>query len=306
MTVSVCLCTFNGGRYLKGLLASLVTQTLLPAELLVGDDGSSDDTLRILRDFAADAPFPVEILANKEHLGPAYNLERLLVRAVGDTLFPCDQDDIWTPRKIEVLVDALDEFPDSGAALCNSSLIDDEGRSLPGSLFERAGLGATTRELLASGSSAAVVEIARRNIVVSHALAIRRDALDLVLPFGFRWHADWWIAIILSATTGITIVEDCLVEYRLHDFNTVGLPETRPLAERASRERVVRFIRRADLLDAALTRVSDLRPGMLSRADWAILEAQIAHLRTRGSLPGRRGRRVVPVLREAWGRLSPL
>jgi glycosyltransferase involved in cell wall biosynthesis len=306
LIASVCLCTYNGERYLKELLNSLVAQTLLPSELLVGDDGSSDDTLEILHGFAADAPFPVNILVNEQHLGPAYNLERLLETAAGDILFPCDQDDIWNPRKIEMLANALDESPGSGAAICNSSLIDDEGRSLPGSLFERAGLSATTRELLVSGSSAAVVEISRRNVVASHALAIRRNALrrnalDLVLPLGFHWHADWWIAIVLSATTGITIVDDRLVEYRLHDLNTVGLPEKRPLAERASRERVGRFFRRADLLDAVLIRVSELRPGMPSPADRAILEAQIAHLRTRGSLPLGRGRRVVPVLREVHG-----
>ena len=145
------------------------------------------------------------------------------------------------------------------------------------------------------------MEIARRNVVASHALAIRRSALDLVLPLGFHWHADWWIAIVLSATTGITIVEDRLVEYRLHDLNTVGLPEKRPLAERASRERIDRFLRRADLLDAALARVEELRPGMLSPADRAMLEAESAHLRTRGSMPVGRGRRVIPVLREARG-----
>ncbi len=301
MIASVCLCTYNGGRYLEELLHSLAKQTLLPAELLVGDDGSSDDTLAILRDFVAEAPFPVDVVVNEQRLGPAYNLERLLVRATGDVLFPCDQDDIWSPEKIEVLVRALEESPASGAAIGNSSLIDGAGRPLPGSLFEWAGLDVTTRKLLASDSSAAVMEIARRNVVASHALAIRRSALDLVLPLGFHWHADWWIAIVLSATTGITIVEDRLVEYRLHDLNTVGLPEKRPLAERASRERIDRFLRRADLLDAALARVEELRPGMLSPADRAVLGAESAHLRARGSLPVGRGRRLIPVLREARG-----
>jgi glycosyltransferase involved in cell wall biosynthesis len=94
---------------------------------------------------------------NEQRLGPAYNLERLLVRATGDVLFPCDQDDIWSPEKIEVLVRALEESPASGAAIGNSSLIDGAGRPLPGSLFEWAGLDVTTRKLLASDSSAAVM-----------------------------------------------------------------------------------------------------------------------------------------------------
>jgi hypothetical protein len=144
-----------------------------------------------------------------------------------------------------------------------------------------------------------MVEIARRNVVASHALAIRRSALDLVLPFGSDWQADWWIALVLSAITGITIVEDCLVEYRLHDRNTVGLREKLPLSERVSHERVGRFSSRAALLEAAIARVSDLQPGAPSASDRVTLEAQIAHLRTRGSMPARRARRLLPVLREA-------
>jgi len=301
LTASICLCTYNGEDYLKELLASLAAQTTLPTELLVGDDGSVDATLQIVREFASNSPFPVEVLADEKHLGPALNLERLLERATGDVLLPCDQDDIWSPSKIGVLGQALQDSPDSGAVICNSSLIDGRGRSVPGSLFERAGLDLRTRMLLASGSSGAAVEIARRNVVASHALAIRRSALDLVLPFGYDWHADWWIALVLSATTGIAIVDDCLVQYRLHESNTVGLPERRPLAERASRERLGRLRRRAELLDAALIRVSELRPGVPSPSDRAIIDAQIRHLRIRGSLPARHIRRIGPILHEIRG-----
>jgi hypothetical protein len=106
-------------------------------------------------------------------------------------------------------------------------------------------------------------------------------------PFCPDWQADRWIAIVLGAVTGITIVEDCLLEYRLHDFNGVGLREKLPLAERVSHERVARFLSRADLLDAAIARVSDLARGVPSPADRAIFRAQIAHLRIRGSLPMR-------------------
>jgi glycosyltransferase involved in cell wall biosynthesis len=299
MTASICLCTYNGGLFLKELLDSLAAQTLRPAELLVGDDGSSDNTLQILRDFAADAPFPMEILTNERRLGPASNLERLLVRATGDVLFPCDQDDIWAPKKIEVLTQALDESPRQGAAICNSSFIDDAGRPLPGSLFERVHLNESTRQLVVSGSGSAMVRIARSNVVANHALVVRRNALDLLLPFGPRSYADWWIAIVLSATTGITIVDDCLVAYRLHDSNTIGMLDRLSSAKRVSPEAAVGF--RADMLHDAIARVSELRPGALTSADRVVLEELTAHLRIRGLLPARRARRVIPVLREAIG-----
>jgi glycosyltransferase involved in cell wall biosynthesis len=294
---TVCLCTYNGGRYLKELLDSLAKQTLLPSELLVGDDGSSDDTPEILRDFAAYAPCPVEIFANEQRLGPACNLERLLVRATGDILFPCDQDDIWDPGKIEVLARALEESPGSGAAICNSSLIDARGRVLPGSLFERVGLDASIRHLMELGT--AMVPIAGRNVVASHALALRRSVLDVVLPFGPLRHADWWIALVLGATTGIAVVDDCLVAYRLHDTNAAGLREDLRIAERASASAAARFSSHADMLEAAIARVDLARPGRLAPRERAVLEARVTHLRTRESLPAKRSQRVSTVFREA-------
>ena len=224
MTVSVCLCTRNGDTYLRDLLDSLAVQTLLPDELLVGDDASSDDTLAILRDFAVSAPFPVKIFQNVRRLGPAMNLEHLLKKAMGQLLFPCDQDDVWLPRKIEALSRALDDAPAHGAAICNSSFIDSLGRPLPGSLFQRVGQASATCQLAIEGSRDALVQMFLHNIVASHALAIRRTALDLVLPFRESWYADWWIGLMLSATTGISVLDDCLVAYRLHDLNTVGMP----------------------------------------------------------------------------------
>jgi glycosyltransferase involved in cell wall biosynthesis len=292
----VCLCTYNGSRYLQPLLTSLAEQTLLPTQLLVGDDGSTDNTLQIVSDFSAAASFPVKVLSNQRRLGPAGNLELLLAEATGDVLLPCDQDDIWAPAKIEVLTKALDESPGSGAAICNSSLIDARGKVLPGSLFERVGLDTSIRHLMELGT--AMVPIAGRNVLASHALALRRSALDLVLPFGPLRHADWWIALVLGATTGIAVVDDCLVAYRLHDTNAAGLREDLRIAERASASTAARFSSHADMLEAAIARVDLARPGRLAPRERAVLEERVSHLRTRESLPAKRSRRVRAVFRE--------
>jgi glycosyltransferase involved in cell wall biosynthesis len=293
---TVCLCTYNGGLYLKELLDSLARQTHLPSALLVGDDGSSDDTLQIVREFAANASFPVKVLSNSRRLGPAGNLELLLSEATGSVLFPCDQDDVWEPTKIEVLAKALTDSPGFDGAICNSSLIDARGRVLPGSLFEKVGLDMSIRQLMESGN--AMVQIAGRNVVASHALALRRRALDIVLPFGPLRHADWWIALVLGATTGITVVDDCLVAYRLHDTNAAGLREDLRVAERASAATAARFSSHADMLEAAIARVDLVRAGRLAPRDRAVLEERVSHLRTRESLPPKRSRRVSTVLRE--------
>ena len=69
LDISIALATYQGERYLAQQLDSLVAQRLQPAELVVGDDGSTDGTMHIVRAFAARAPFPVRIHVNQERLG---------------------------------------------------------------------------------------------------------------------------------------------------------------------------------------------------------------------------------------------
>jgi glycosyltransferase involved in cell wall biosynthesis len=305
VTSSVCLCTYNGERYLEAQLASLARQSVLPSELLVGDDRSSDATAGIVERFSQDAPFPVDFRVNEERLGLAANLERLLQAASGDVVFPCDQDDIWHSGKIARMTALLDGAPEAGAAVCNSALVDQDGQPLGETLFGRVGLEEATRRSLAHGSSASFLEIARRNVVASHALAIRQSSLALVLPMDVKWHADWWIALVLAGVTGLVLSDETLVDYRLHESNAVGLRTHRPMRERASAESIRRYSSRAELLDAAITRVRRYREDVPSPTDSVELDAQIAHLRARASLsPGRWGRSAAVLVEARSGRYA--
>src|ERR1700761_4532631 len=100
--ISVALCTFNGELFLRQQLASIQQQTRLPDELLVCDDGSSDQTLTIVREFAASAPFPVKLFENEQNLGFAANFERAIRLCEGSLIALCDQDDIWYPTRLQL------------------------------------------------------------------------------------------------------------------------------------------------------------------------------------------------------------
>ena len=105
--VSLALATYNGARYIREQLRSLAEQTVLPAELVVSDDGSTDDTLALIRDFATTAPFPVRVLDKAERLGFADNFLHAAEHCEGDFIAFCDQDDVWQSRKIEIGRDRL-------------------------------------------------------------------------------------------------------------------------------------------------------------------------------------------------------
>jgi glycosyltransferase involved in cell wall biosynthesis len=100
MNVSIALTTFNGAQYLKEQLDSYLAQTRLADELVVCDDCSNDDTVRILMAFAEVAPFPVRIFQNPQNLGFIQNFEQVVSKCVGDIVFLSDQDDVWHPEKI--------------------------------------------------------------------------------------------------------------------------------------------------------------------------------------------------------------
>ena len=104
MKVSVALASFNGGRYLAEQLDSIRRQSLPPWELIICDDGSTDDTLDVARRFAADAPFQVTVDAHGLRLGFTGNFVRAIGQCTGDIVALCDQDDVWAEEKLAVAV----------------------------------------------------------------------------------------------------------------------------------------------------------------------------------------------------------
>jgi glycosyltransferase involved in cell wall biosynthesis len=129
MKISVAMATYNGGKYLDEQLESLATQTLLPTELVVGDDGSTDDTLHILDAFAKTAPFPVRIERNPARLGYRANFMAIVRRCRGDLISFCDQDDIWHPEKLELVAKSFDD-PDVLLTFHNSRLVTADRRPI--------------------------------------------------------------------------------------------------------------------------------------------------------------------------------
>ena len=99
-TISVAMATYNGATYLREQLDSILAQSHLPIEIVIGDDGSRDDTVRIAEAFASEAPFPVRIYRNETNLGFADNFLTTAERCTGDWIAFCDQDDYWYPSKL--------------------------------------------------------------------------------------------------------------------------------------------------------------------------------------------------------------
>src|SRR6266849_8380108 len=134
--VSVALCTYNGARYLTPQLASILSQTLSPDELVICDDGSEDGTLDLLRAFSQTARFAVRIFENQHaRLGSTKNFEKAIELCTGDLIALADQDDVWRPHKLDHLCRSLGENPSAGYAFSDAELVSATGRGLGQTLW---------------------------------------------------------------------------------------------------------------------------------------------------------------------------
>jgi glycosyltransferase involved in cell wall biosynthesis len=127
--VSVALTTYNGQAHLEAQLNSLACQTLLPAELVVCDDCSTDSSVAVLEAFAGRAPFPVHIHRNPTQLGVVENFHRAFALCSSRFIAYCDQDDVWAPEKLANCYSAL-RRPRVVLASHRSRLTDSELRPL--------------------------------------------------------------------------------------------------------------------------------------------------------------------------------
>lgn len=135
--ISVAMATYNGQKYLKQQLDSLLEQSHEPCEVIIGDDGSEDSTLKMLHSFSEEARFPVVIIKNKVNLGYAANFFNVASHCKGEWVAFCDQDDVWFKDKLKNAACAIKENPDLNLILQNSYICDEylnRWREFPGKL----------------------------------------------------------------------------------------------------------------------------------------------------------------------------
>jgi len=122
--VSIAIATYNGAKYLKEQLDSIYTQTLLPFEVIVCDDGSIDETIKILEEFKELKG--LKYFINPIKLGFFRNFEKAITLCAGDLIALSDQDDYWLPNKLERLVNEI------GASdlICSDAILIDANNNI--------------------------------------------------------------------------------------------------------------------------------------------------------------------------------
>lgn len=227
--ISVCIPTFNGAPYIGAQIESILVSPLI-TEVIVSDDGSVDSTVEIVKSFN-DSRIK---LIDGPRAGLVSNYELLLSRASGEYIFLADQDDVWLPNKVEVM---LAHLQDVDLAVCDCTVVDGQLNILHSSFFD----------LRASG--AGIVRNLLRNSYLGCCIALRRRVLKYALPFprSLPMH-DWWLGLIAETFGSVAFIDQPLMMYRRHAGNVS------PTAEKSKVPWTIRVRWRAKLFSALIWR----------------------------------------------------
>lgn len=125
--ISVALCTYNGEQYIKDQLESILNQTMPVDEIVVCDDGSTDNTLLILEKIKKETSTKFHIYCNEQNLGVSANFQKAIDLCHGDIVFLSDQDDVWHSDKVKQTVDYFSQHPYIQVVFTDANLISNDG-----------------------------------------------------------------------------------------------------------------------------------------------------------------------------------
>ncbi|HUS10746.1 MAG TPA: glycosyltransferase family 2 protein [Pyrinomonadaceae bacterium] len=311
MKFSVALCTYNGSQFLAEQLASLVGQTRPPDELIICDDCSSDNTLDILRAFAATAPFKVHLKTNEQNLGSTKNFEQAINLCSGDLIALCDQDDVWLSQKLARTESLFVSQPEVGAVFTDAEMVDENLRPLGQSLWAAIGFDEKKQQKAKAGQALRL--LIDGNFATGATVAFREEYRDLVLPIPQIEECihDAWIVLLISAVARLGFIDEPTMLYRRHPRQQVGIDpedyEPASLKRDGTRipDQLLLAIARQTSFAMEIDKCRELRDRLMQcgnrydcTAALAQVESKLNHFETRNNMPREKLRRLPQVLRE--------
>ena len=244
--IAILLATYNGAKYIREQLDSLFQQSFDNFHLYIRDDGSSDDTLKIVAEYCQKYPDRITFFEDSQkHKGAAKSFMQMLQNVDSDYYMFCDQDDIWLPNKIEKTFARMKEVEGSFPTLVATDLkvVDEQLNPIKDSF---------NADLKIDIFRKHPELICVRHVVTGCTMMFNRAAKEAALPMSPRatMH-DEWVALCVHFKNGIiSILDDATVLYRQHTKNTLGAEQaTKGFFERAvARKGQRQFLQVAKLL----------------------------------------------------------
>jgi glycosyltransferase involved in cell wall biosynthesis len=208
--ITVVMASYNGSKYLSQQLDSILQQTLPPNEVVVVDDASTDESSEILRQYTLHYP-QLKYYSNPVNIGVVKTFERALTLAKGEFIAFADQDDVWLPHKLEVL---LANIGDAWMVHSDAVLVDKDLNIISDNYNKQYKSYKFNRKL----------DYLMHNNVTGCTMLINRKLLNVSLPFPDAgvMH-DNYLALMAFHFNQIVYVNQPLILYRQHDENVTNI-----------------------------------------------------------------------------------
>lgn len=218
--VEILLGTHNGAAFLSEQLDSIVNQSYADWKLVIHDDGSTDETVDIIKKYTALYPDKITFLDDALSFGNAPgNFAFLLEKATAEHVMLCDQDDVWLPDKIELTRNKMLEVEKSHPDLpilvhTDLKVVDQQLESLSDSFWSYQGIDPDYNTLN---------RLLIQNVVTGCTVMINKKLAILALPIpnDVIMH-DWWLGLVASSFGEIHHIERATMLYRQHTNNDTG------------------------------------------------------------------------------------
>jgi len=219
--VAVLMATYNGEKYIKEQIDSILTQSYKDFTLYIHDDGSRDETVSIIKEYTAKYPDRIVLLDHKSTGGASNNFFYMLREVDAEYTMFCDQDDFWLPEKIRktfsTMRDGENKYPGKCICVhCDLEISDKNLKKIHESFYGR------NRKNPKNNSFRQLLCI---NICVGCTMMINRELRKIALNYNNKnniYMHDWWVALIAAQIGRILFISEPLMKYRQHENNVVG------------------------------------------------------------------------------------
>jgi len=201
--ISVCIATYNGERFIERQIISILNQLGSEDEIVIADDGSTDNTLAILKRFNDSR---LRVVEGAHRHSPIWNFERALEQAKGEYIFLADQDDVWMPEKVAVTMNYLQKYD---CVVSDNMIVDADDNVICNSFY--------TVNRTRSGKW---YNLLLKNGYLGCCMAFRRNVMEASLPFpaDIPMH-DIWIGNVAAFKYSVCFIPDKLMHYNRHGDN---------------------------------------------------------------------------------------
>ncbi|WP_292009520.1 glycosyltransferase family 2 protein [Chryseobacterium sp.] len=220
MKTSVAMCTFNGERFLKKQLDSILSQTIPIDEIIICDDSSTDGTQKILSEYQIQFPHLFKVYINDDTLKSVKNFEKAISLCTNDIIFLSDQDDLWLPSKVESFFKIFQKSTEIDVIASSAYIIDEnENRINKNTIWDIFSF------FKARNIQYKYFEIFNLigNTATGANMAFRKSIINEIIPFPDQhYHHDEWIALVSSLKNRFYFLDEKTGSYRIHDLQQIG------------------------------------------------------------------------------------